>query len=185
MYAYHPNFRFVSVKLHAGDIQTQLTSLDKKWQELYPGYPLEYYFLDSKIQQLYATESRLTNAYTSFSVVAIIIAGIGLIGLTTYLLNRKLKEISIRKVYGSSTMQLVKWIYSGYVKVVLIATLIAWSLGYYWMGRWLNGFAYETELQISYFLLPALLMIVVLLASTGFQTIKASRTNPVDNLKDE
>ncbi len=185
MYAFHQNFRFVSVKLDAGDVQSQLVALDKKWQELYPGYPLEYYFLDSKIQQLYATESRLTSAYTSFAIIAIIIAGIGLVGLTTYLLNRKLKEISVRKVFGSSTAQLVGLIYSGYIKVVLVATLIAWVGGYYWMNQWLNGFAYRTELRNIYFLVPALIMMLILLLTTGLQTLKASRTNPIDNLREE
>ena len=185
MYAYHQNFRFVSVKIDAGNLETQLMALDKKWQELYPGFPLEYYFLDDKIKQLYGFESQLTDAYTSFSIVAIVIAGIGLIGLTTYLLNRKLKEISIRKVFGSSTAQLVVWIYSGYVKVVLIAALVAWGLGYYWMSQWLNGFAYKTKLHSFYFIVPALIMILILLLTTGIQTLKASRTNPVDNLKDE
>jgi len=185
MYAYHQNFRFVSVKLNAGENKAQLMSLDKKWQELYPGFPLEYYFLDDKIEQLYGAESKLTNAYTSFSIVAIVIAGIGLIGLTTYLLNRKLKEISIRKVFGSSTARLVIWIYSGYVKVVLVAALVAWGLGYYWMTKWLNGFAYKTELHSFYFIVPALIMILILLLSTGIQTFKASRTNPINNLKDE
>jgi len=185
MYAFHQNFRFVSVKLEAGDIQTQLAALDKKWQELYPAYPLEYYFLDSKIQQLYATESRLTSAYTSFSIIAIIIAGIGLVGLTTYLLNRKLKEISVRKVFGSSTVQLVGLIYSGYIRVILVATLIAWVGGYYWMSQWLNGFAYRTELKSFYFIVPALVMVLILLLTTGLQTLKASRTNPIDNLREE
>jgi putative ABC transport system permease protein len=185
MYAYHQNFRFVSVNLKPGDVQAQLAALDKKWQQLYPGYPLEYYFLDNKIQELYATESRLTNAYTAFSIIAIVIAGIGLIGLTTYLLNRRLKEISVRKVFGSSTAQLVKLIYSGYIKVILVATLIAWVLGYYWMNQWLNGFAYKTELRSYYFFAPALVMILILLLTTGFQTLKASATNPVDNLRDE
>ena len=185
MYAYHQNFRFVSAKLDEGDTQAQLAALDKKWQELYPGYPLEYYFLDDKIQQLYATESQLTSAYTSFSIIAIIIAGIGLVGLTTYLLNRKLKEISVRKVFGSSTAQLVKLIYTGYIKVVLVATLIAWGLGYYLMTQWLNGFAYRTELRSLYFIGPALIMVLVLMLTTGIQTLKASRANPVDNLRDE
>jgi len=185
MYAYHQNFRFVSVNLDAGDRQTQLAALNKKWQELYPGYPLEYYFLDNKIQQLYATESRLTSAYTSFSIIAIVIAGIGLIGLTTYLLNRRLKEISVRKVFGSSTAQLLRLIYSGYLKIIIVATLISWIVGYYWMVQWLNGFAYKTELRTVYFLMPAATMILILLLTTGIQTFKASRTNPVDNLRNE
>jgi putative ABC transport system permease protein len=185
MYSYPQNFRFVSVTLEEGEIQNQLAALEKRWQEFYPGYPLEYFFLNDKIQQLYGAESQLSRAYTSFSIIAIVIAGIGLIGLTTYLLNRKLKEISIRKVFGSSTTQLVSWIYSGYVKVVLIATLIAWGLSYYWMSKWLSGFAFKTELSAMYFILPALVMILILLLTTGIQTIRASRTNPIDNLRDE
>jgi putative ABC transport system permease protein len=185
MFAYPPNFRFVSVKLEAGNIGPQLAALNGKWQELYPGYPMEYYFLDEKIQQLYGTESQLTVAYASFSIVAVVIAGIGLLGLTTYLLNRKLKEISIRKVYGSSTAQLVKWTYSGYVKVVLIATMAAWGLGYFWMTRWLSGFAYKTAMHGFYFVVPALVMILILLFTTGLQTYNASRTNPIDNLRGE
>ncbi len=185
IYAYHQNFRFVSVSMESGDTQAQLAALDKKWQELYPGYPMEYYCLDNKIQQLYATESRLTSAYTAFSVIAIVIAGIGLVGLTTYLLNRRLKEISVRKVFGGSTAQLVGLIYSGYIKVILVATIIAWILGYYWMSQWLNGFAYKAELRSLYFIVPAMLMILILLLTTGIQTLKASRTNPVDNLRNE
>lgn len=185
IYSYPQNFRFVSVKLKEGKIQNQLSALEKRWQEMYPGYPLEYFFLDSKIQQLYGAESQLSKAYTSFSIIAIIIAGFGLVGLTTFLLNRKLKEISIRKVFGSSTSQLVRWIYSGYLKVVLIATLLAWGLGYYWMHQWLNGFAFKIELKVTQFIAPTLIMIFILLLTTGFQTIKASRTNPVVHLRDE
>jgi putative ABC transport system permease protein len=185
LYSYPPNFRFVSVKFADGDIQGKLTALDKVWQTLYPGYPLEYLFLDEQIKKLYGAEFQLSKAYTSFSIIAIIIASIGLIGLTTYLLTRKLKEISLRKVFGSSTRELVTWIYSGYVRVIVVATLIAWGLGYYWMNRWLSGFAFKVELNTVYFVFPVLIMIVILLLTTLLQTVKASRTNPVENLRDE
>lgn len=185
MYVHHPNFRFVSITLNESDNETQFISLNKKWQELYPGFPLEYFFLDDKIEQLYGAESKLTDVYTFFSIVAIAIAGFGLIGLTTYLLNRKLKEISIRKVFGSSTISLVIWIYTGYIKVVLVASIVACGFGYYWMSDWLNGFAYKTTLHTLYFIVPALAMTIILLLSTGIQTLKASRINPIENLKDE
>jgi putative ABC transport system permease protein len=185
MYSYPSNFRFVSIKLADGKIRERLADVEKVWQQTYPGYPLEYFFLDEKIEQLYASESQLTKAYTSFSVIAIIIASIGLIGLTTYLMNRKLKELSIRKVFGSSTLQLVTWIYSGYVGTILIATLAAWIIGYYWMNIWLEGFAFKTELKPAYFIYPAVIMICILLLTTVVQTVKASGTNPVDNLRDE
>ena len=185
MYAYPWNFRFVSVKLVDANIQEKLPELEKVWQQMYPGYPLEYFYLESKIEQLYAAEFQLTKAYTSFSIIAIIIAGIGLIGLTTYLMNRRLKELSIRKVFGSSTLQLIGWIYLGYFKVVVIATLIAWGVSYYWMNSWLAAFAFKTDIKIIHFIFPALSMILILLLSTIFQTIKASLTNPVTHLRDE
>ena len=185
MYSYPPNFRFVSVKFVGNEIQNSLTALEKLWQEYYPGYPLEYFFLDDKIQQLYGAEFQLSKAYTSFSIIAVIIASIGLIGLTTYLLTRKLKEISIRKVFGSSTPQLIRWIYFGYLKIIVIAVLISWSFGYYWMNRWLEGFAFKIELSLLHFVFPVLIMISILLLATGIQTMRASRTNPVDNLRDE
>lgn len=185
MYAYPGNFRFVSVRLSGNQIQKGIESLGKKWSELYPGYPLEYSFLNDQINELYASEQQLTKAYTCFSFMAVVIAGIGLIGLTTYFLTRKLKEISIRKVFGSSTSEIITLIYSGYFKVVIISGIIAWSFTYYWMSQWLNEFAFKTELSLFQFILPILVMVLVLLLATGIQTLWASRTNPVDNLKDE
>jgi putative ABC transport system permease protein len=184
LYSYHSNFRFVSVELKNRD-QSNLKELEAVWQEFYPGYPLEYFYIDDKIQQLYGTEFQLSKAYTAFSSIAIVIAGIGLIGLTTYLMTRKLKEISIRKIFGSSTLELVMWIYSGYSRIVVFSIVIAWTLGYYWMNKWLNGFAHKAQLGFVHFLYPALIMIFILLLTTMIQTLKASRTNPVDNLRDE
>ena len=185
MYSYTPNFRFVSVKLEDGYDQNTIKSLEGIWENLYPGYPMEYFFLDDKIQQLYSDEIQLSLAYTSFSVIAIIIASIGLIGLTTYLLTKKLKEISIRKVFGSSTFQLVRWIYSGYFKIIIIAAILAGGLSYYWMSHWLEGFAFRTELKVGHFVYPSITMIFILLLTTIIQTVKASHTNPVNNLREE
>lgn len=185
LYAFSPSFRFVSVRLQGGEIQKGLASLEKRWPELYPGYPLEYSFLDDQIQQLYRAEFQLSRAYTSFSILAMLISGIGLIGLTTYMMARKRKEISIRKVFGSSTSQLIQRMYSGYVKIILLSVCIAWSFGYYWMNLWLNHFAYKTNLSLIHFVFPASGMIFILLLTTGFQTYKASGTNPIQNLRED
>lgn len=101
------------------------------------------------------------------------------------MLTKKLKEISIRKVFGSSTFQLIRWIYSGYFKIIIIAALVAGGLSYYWMKLWLEGFAFKTELKATHFILPAIAMTFVLLLTTIVQTVKASHTNPVDNLREE
>jgi putative ABC transport system permease protein len=185
MYSDPQNFRFVSIRLSAPLTKERLAEVEKVWEQFYHGFPVEYFYLDDKIEMLYASEFQLRKAYVSFSIMAIVIAAIGLIGLTTYLMSRRLKELSIRKVFGSSTFQLVTWIYSGYFKIVIIATIAAWGVGYYWMHSWLNGFAFKTEIKISHFVLPAASMIVVLLLATILQTFKASRTNPVNHLRDE
>lgn len=183
MYAFKPTFRLVSVKL--SDPQIGIAALEKKWPELYDGYPLEYSFLNDQMQQLYGAELQLTEAYTAFSLIAIIIAGVGLIGLTTYLLNRKLKEISIRKIFGSSITQIVKWVYSGYIPIILISTALAGIAGYYFLESWLNNFSYRIELKLIYFVLPPLLMTIILLITTGFQSVRASLTNPANYLREE
>ena len=185
MYSYLQNFRFVSVKLSGELDKEMLSTIQKTWSQFYPGYPVEYFYLTDKIEQLYASEFQLTKAYTTFSIVAIAIAGIGLIGLTTYLMSRRLKELSIRKVFGSSTLELFTWIYSGYAKIVIIATIVAWGLGYYWMQSWLANFAFRTQMKIYHFVFPSASMILALLLATVFQTVRASRTNPVNHLRDE
>ena len=185
MYSYPQNFRFVSVKLDNKLNNERLSAIEKIWSQFYPGYPVEYFYLTDKIEQLYASEFQLSKAYASFSIIAIAIAGIGLIGLTTYLMSRRLKELSIRKVFGSSSLQLFAWIYSGYVKIIIIATVAAWGIGYYWMQSWLANFAFKTEMKVSHFVFPAASMILVLLLATILQTIRASQTNPVNHLRDE
>ena len=185
MYSYLPTLRFVSVKLKESETATGLASLQSKWPELYEGYPLEYSFLQDQIQQLYSAELQLSRAYTLFSIIAIIISGIGLIGLSTFSISRKHKEISIRKVFGGSTFQLIGQFYSDYLKIILIAVLISWTLGYYWMNKWLTGFTYKTELSSYHFLTPVFIMVLILLITTGIQIFKASITNPIKNLRDE
>jgi putative ABC transport system permease protein len=185
MFAFPPTFRTVSVKYEGGDSRKVIKALEAKWPELYPGYPLEHSFLDDQINLLHSSEIQLTRGYKTFSIVAIIIAGIGLIGLTTYLLRRKLREISIRRVFGSSTRQIVFWIYSANFKMILIASVLAWAAGYYLMNEWLKGFSHRIDLEVTDFLFPPILMTIVLLLTTGFQSIKAAGTNPVENLREE
>ncbi len=182
MYAYKPSFRFVSVKLRES---SGIVALQELWPALYNGYPLEYGFLDEEIKRLYGSELRLTKAYTSFSVIAIIIASVGLMGLTTYILNKKRKEISIRKVFGSTSVQIVAWVYKGYASFIVISSLIAGIAGYSMMENWLNGFSYRIDLSAVYFIIPAVFMVLVVLTSTGIQSLKASIANPTENLRED
>ncbi|MBX2956338.1 MAG: ABC transporter permease [Cyclobacteriaceae bacterium] len=185
LYTFSSTFRFVSVRFRENEIQSGIASLERKWPELYEGYPLEYSFLNDQIQELYKGEFQLSRAYSAFSIIAVVIAGIGLIGLTTYLMTRKVKEISIRMIFGCSPLRLIRWLYSDYIKIVLIAILVSWPIGFYLMNNWLDGFAYKEEISPLYFLFPTIAMIFVLLVTTGFQTYRASKTNPVESLREE
>lgn len=182
MYHFNPTLRIVSVRL--SNQNAGLSSLEQKWPQIYDDYPLEYEFLNDQIQSLYGPEFRLSTAYRAFSIIAILIACMGLIGLTTYLLNQKLKEISIRKIFGSSTRQIINWIYTGYIPVILIATLSAAIAGYYLMEKWLENFSFRIELSLFHFIIPPLIMTIVLLISTGLQSVRAALTNPADNLRE-
>ncbi|MFT4858081.1 MAG: putative ABC transport system permease protein, partial [Planctomycetota bacterium] len=123
-------------------------------------------------------------AYSTFSVIAVVIAAIGLIGLTTFLMSKKLKEISVRKVFGSSTGALILLIYKDYMKVTITAVLLAWIAGYFWMDQWLSEFAFQINPHAGHFLIPATIMVSILLISTGLQIVKATQVNPVSNLKE-
>ncbi|MBX2946106.1 MAG: ABC transporter permease [Cyclobacteriaceae bacterium] len=185
IYPYTPTFRFVSIKLKEGNEVVALAELEKNWDKFFPGFPMEYVFLNDQIKQLYSAEKLLRKAYQYFAVIALIIAGIGLIGLSGFMMERKRKEISIRKVFGGSVEQIITRIYIDFIGVVIIATLIAWVIIYFWSQRWLSGFAYKITLSPMYFVWPVMIMVFVLLLSTGLQTLMAARTNPADNLREE
>ncbi|MGE0771534.1 MAG: ABC transporter permease [Cyclobacteriaceae bacterium] len=183
LYPFTPSFRFVSIRLN--NPAEGLSALEKKWPQLYHGYPLEYAFLNDQIKQLYGSETQVAEAYRFFSVVAILIASVGLIGLSAFLTNRRLKEISIRKVFGGSIRQILVWLYMHYVATIAIASVIASLAGYYLMSLWLSEFSYRVELKPHFFILPPIVMTCVLLLTTGFQSIRAARTNPSKILRED
>jgi putative ABC transport system permease protein len=185
IYPFTPTFRFVSIKLKDGEERLAISELEKHWQNYFPGFPMEYSFLADQIKQLYSAEKLLSEAYQYFSVIALIIAGIGLIGLSGFMMERKRKEISIRKVFGGSVRQIVGWIYADFLGVTIVSTLLAWIVIYIWSYRWLSSFAYKITLSPWHFILPVIIMVFVLLLSTGLQTLAAAKTNPAENLREE
>lgn len=185
MYSFVPTFRFVSVKLERNRIKEAIAGLENRWQDWFAGFPMEYAFVADQNNALYESERVLNDLYLSFSGIAIVIAAIGLIGLTSYQLERKKKQISIRKVLGGSSVQMLLLIYSNYIPVVIVSAVTAWAVAYYWMERWLSEFSTRIDLRLQDFIVPTVLMIITLLISTGVQSLHASFKNPVDNLREE
>ena len=147
--------------------------------------PFEYSFLDEDFNKLYQKEIKLSKILGVFFILSILIAGLGLFGLASFMVERRRKEIGIRKVLGSSSYGIFNILISNFIKLGLISNIIAWPFAYYFMKKRLQGFAYQTNMGIGVFLLAAVVSFAIALFAVSFQTIKATSINPIDNLKYE
>ncbi|MGD8780195.1 MAG: ABC transporter permease [Ignavibacteria bacterium] len=177
--------RFFSIKLSTANIQGTVDFIKEKWKEFVPGKPIEYSFFDEHFDDSYEAELQSSKLFTSFSVLAIFIACLGLFGLTTFTAEQRTKEIGIRKVLGSSAAQIFILLSKEFIKWVVAANLVAWPVSYYLMNNWLQNFAYRTEIGYFVFIYSAVVSFVVALITVSFQSLKAAFANPVNSLKYE
>ncbi|SEI82063.1 putative ABC transport system permease protein [Dyadobacter sp. SG02] len=175
----------VSFRLNASDIGTTIRSMQATWKKTAPGKPFEYAFLSDEFDALYRTEQRIGRLFTGFAVVAVLIACLGLFGLSVFAAEQRTKEIGVRKVMGASVAGITALLTRDFLKPVLIAILIASPIAWYGMNRWLQEFAYKVDIEWWVFVLSGLLAIAIALATVGFQSIKAALANPVKSLRSE
>ncbi|MBD2699216.1 ABC transporter permease [Spirosoma sp. BT702] len=175
----------VYVKIVPGKEAEALKAIQSIWTDMIPSRPLDYKFLDETFDRLYKTEARTATLFNAFAVIAILISCLGLFGLATFTAEMRIKEIGIRKVLGASVMSLTTLLSKDFLKLVLIALLLAVPVGYYCMNLWLNGFAYKIDMPWWLFALAGLLAIGIALLTISFQSIKAALTNPVKSLRSE
>ena len=184
--SYEPRwYRFVAVKIDGQNYQAAIEHLDTVWQQFYAGFPVEYSFLNDNILKFYESEERLNSIFGFFTVIAIAIAGLGLMSLTIFTINQRMKEIGIRKVLGSSVKSIVYLFSKDLIILIVIASIIAIPVGYYLMNEWLATFAFRVDLGLGLFINAMLIMTVSILLFVGLQILKASRTNPTEILKYE
>ncbi len=179
----YPNY--INIKCKTIHIASLLSSLQTTWKEMAPGQPFSYYFLDEKFAQIYETENRIGKITGVFTVIAIIIACMGLLGLVTFMAEQRRKEIGIRKVLGAGIFTITSLMAKDFIKLVLISVLFAFPVAWYGMSKWLNDFAYRIEMQWWMFALIAFAALVIALLTVSFQAIKAAMSNPVESLKTE
>lgn len=148
-------------------------------------YPLEYRFLDQQFDELYKNDLRQQTILTVFAGLAIFVACLGLFGLASFTATKRVKEIGVRKVLGSSIQGIVILLSRDLLKPVLIATCIAIPVGYYVMDKWLQNFAYKTALSWWIFALAALIIFAIAVVTVSVQSIKAAIANPVKSLRSE
>ena len=175
----------MSVKLNGGNLSNTISSIEKAWNEVAPGQPFNYYFMDDSFNETYQAEERLGRIFIIFTFLSILIACLGLFGLAAFNAEKRTKEIGIRKVLGASVTQITYGLSVDFLKLVGIAIFIALPLGWYAMNSWLEDFSYRIEIPWWTYVLAAFLAVMISIITVSFQSIKAAIVNPIDSLKTE
>ena len=179
---YMTNF---SLKLNTKDLPRIVDESKKIWNATFPKSPLQYFFLDEFFNRQYKNDQVFSTILWWFTFLAIVIASLGLLGLSLYTVAKRTKEIGIRKVLGASVFQITRLITKDYIQLVIIAGIIAIPTTYLLLHNWLNDYAFHIEIGPLFFVLPLLLIICIALLTVLYQAIKAALANPVKSLKTE
>lgn len=173
------------VKVVAGKEAEALKAIQKIWAELIPSRPFDYKFLDETFDRLYRTEERTATLFNAFAVIAVLISCLGLFGLATFTAETRTKEIGIRKVLGASIISLTSLLSRDFLKLVLIAILVAAPIAWWTMNKWLADFAYRIDIEWWMIALAGGLAVLIALLTISFQSIKAALMNPATSLRSE
>ncbi len=178
-------FSTLSVKLKGQKQAEALASIQSTWKSLYPDHPLEYQFLDDHFKEVYKTDAQITQMVGVLAFLAIFISCLGLFGLASYSAERRIKEIGVRKVLGASMSSIVALLSRHFIKLVIIANVIAWPLAWFTVNRWMQDYAYRLPMSWWVFVVAGLAALVIALVTVSLLAMKAAAANPVDSLRSE
>ena len=179
------NLEYMYVRFASGDLRAHIEILENSWKQVSQGTPLEWRFLNDDLDKLYQSEEKLLHLIQAFSLLAILLACLGLYGIVTFMINNRIKEVGIRKVLGASANSLYKLFVRKYVYITLLAMVIILPLINYLLNDWVDNFAYHIKINWWVYPLAALLLITVVLISITFQILKTIRINPTTLLRNE
>lgn len=179
------NMWCMSVKFSDGALKEGLAAVESEWKKIVPDYPFNYEFVDDTIARQYKADQNTGVLLTSFSALAIIIACLGLLGLTAFMTEQRKKEIGVRKVLGASVASVVLLLSKDFSKLIIIAFVIVVPIAWYAVNQWLNDFAYKAEISPLVYLGAGLSILIVAFSSMAYQSIKAAVVNPSDTLRNE
>jgi putative ABC transport system permease protein len=180
-----PRFQYLYIRFSQTNAASVLASIQKLFERFYANQSFEYSFLDETLNNLYSREQKLSTIFSYFSVLAILIACLGVLGLSLYSIQQRLKEIGIRKLLGASVVSITTELLKEFVKPVIIAVCVATPVAWYVMNEWLKDFAYHIEISWTVFLLVTILVLALAILTMGVQTVKAAIANPVKSLRTE
>jgi len=175
----------VSVKVKTGDMKNTLAEITRTWKSFSPNQPIRYTFMDERFANMYADVQRMGRIFTSFAILAIIIACLGLFALAAYMAEQRSKEIGIRKVLGASIGNITTLLSLNFIKLVFIAIIIASPIAWWAMTKWLQDFTYRIPIGWEVFVFAGMVAISIALLTVSFQSIKAAIANPIKSLRSE
>jgi ABC-type antimicrobial peptide transport system permease subunit len=178
-------FGVIMIRTKAGETKQAIASLSKLYKEINPNYAFAYQFVDEEYQKLYTSEITISRLSVLFATLAILISCLGLLGLAMFSAEQRVKEIGVRKVLGASVSQIVSLFSFEFVKLVVIAFVIAAPIAWYSMNHWLQDFAYKVDVSWWVFVLAAGISIFIALLTISYQAIKSAMANPVKSLRSE
>ncbi|AOW19883.1 ABC transporter permease [Urechidicola croceus] len=175
----------LAVKINARDYASTIASIEQQWKKMAPGQPFNYYFLEDSFNSTYESEQRLGRIFTTFTILSLLIACLGLFGLAAFSAEKRAKEIGVRKVLGASVGQITYKLSVDFLKLVGIAIIISIPLSWYIMNKWLEDFTYRIDISWGVFALAILMAVTISIITVSFQSIKAAIVNPIKSLKTE
>jgi len=175
----------VNIKISPNNIPETIRFIEKEWRNIYGARPFQYSFLDELFDQQYKNDEQGAKIIGYFTILAIIIACMGLFALSSFMAVRRTKEIGIRKVMGASSQNIILLLAREFIKWVLLSVIIAFPIAWYVMSKWLQGFAYRINLGVDIFILAALTALVIGLATVTWQSLKTAFANPIEALRYE
>ncbi len=177
---------YYSMRLNAGANPTDAIAFaEKTWKEAWPEKSFDYFFMDQHYDKQYKSEIYFSRIFGLFASVAIFLACLGVLGITLFETNARLKEISIRKVLGATVANLVALLSRAHLRMVIISSIVSIPLTFFFANQWLAGYPLRIELSLWFFLVPLVVILLLVILTSSFQTIKAANSNPVNHLKNE
>ena len=184
-YPAYSSWKYISVNLNVSNASKNISDIENSYKKAFPGNPFEHFFLDAYFDQQYQGDNRLGNVFGLFAVLAIVVASMGLIGLSSFVIKLRTKEIGVRKVLGASVTGLLVLVSKDFVKMVGFASVIAIPVIYFSARDWLNGYAFHIGLGWTIFIIPPVLLLTITLITICLQSLKTALTNPVKSLRSE
>lgn len=179
------DFGNFSLKLNTANLPALMDFVKQKWTAYFPQSPYRFFFLDERFNEQYKNDQLFATVLWLFTIIAIVVACLGLFGLSLFTITKRSKEISIRKVLGATAVQIAGMISKDYLKLVLIAGVVALPVAFMLVKNWLNKYAFHIDIGLWFFILPVCLIVLIALITVLYQSMKAALANPVKNLRTE